>query len=328
MKSQDFVLMGDKSWTVKDQLSSFKIQIMYQQQQAANNKFKNSFSWSFSRYNLFRYCERAYYFHYYGSWNGWDTYAPEQIKEAYRLKQLISKELWLNIVLKKSLLNAINSKPLSSRTFAAEFEHKSHRVLSSDITSLYSEEWQNDPKKICIDKIYYKENSIDKITAWIRNKTAVKVKLFRESKLFYELSSLPFPAFLDTNHPLSFTQNNIQIWCSPDLMWTFHGKLNILNLNNGSGWSFIAGLNMLYARQNNNHVPSSIVCRTAFIDKDSYFSVYGIRSPKEIMNIITDSSEEMRSRLTFDKKAYIENFPKTTEQEKCQTCRFKAICLL
>ena len=299
---------------------------MYKRQER-NNKFKNSLSWSFSRYRLFNFCERAYYFHYYGAWNGWDTYAPKQTKEAFRLKQLISKELWLNIVLKKSLLNAINNKSSSCNTLVSEFEHQLHSVLSSDITSLYSEEWKNDPKKICIDEIYYKENSINNITSWITDNTGNKIRVFRESKLFNELSALPFPAFINTNIPLSFILNNIQIWCSPDLAWSFHGKINMLNLNKGSDWSFIAGLSTLYAEQNYNYTHNNIVCRTVFTDKENFFSVYGIRSPKEIVNIITESSEELKSKLTFAQKAYIENFTKTTEQEKCQSCRFRAICL-
>jgi len=291
------------------------------------NDFKNSFSWSFSRYNLFNFCELAYYYHYYGSWSGWDTYAPEQAKNAFRLKQLFSKELWLNIILKKSLLSAINSKSLSNKTLPAQFEHQLHRTLSFDIRSIYSEEWENDPKRICIDELYYNESSINEVVAWIKNKAADKIKILCESRMFYDISRLPYPAFSNTNSPLSFTLDDIQIWCSPDLMWNYQGKINILNLNNGSGWSFLGGLNMLYAKQNRNYKPNSITCHTVFTDKDSCFSVYGIRSPKEIVNIIRDSSKEMQSRLTFDQKAYIENFPKTTELKKCESCRFKGICL-
>ncbi len=84
---------------------------------------------------------------------------------------------------------------------------------------------------------------------------------------------------------------------------------------------------MLYTEQNYNYQPANIVCHSLFTDKDSSFSVYAVRSKKEVMNIITDSSKEMRSRLTFDQKAYIENFSKTSNQKKCITCRFREICM-
>jgi hypothetical protein len=293
-----------------------------------NQTSKNSFSWSFSRYNLYKFCERAYYLHYYGSWNGWDTYAPELTKDVFRLKHLISKKLWLNIILKKSLLNAINNKSYSNNTLATEFKDQTYKVLSSDINSISLEEWKNDPKKICIDELYYKENSIEDVIKWIRHEATEKIKIFQESKLLCKLSNLPYPAFSNTSSPLSFTINNIKVWCSPDLTWNYHGKINFLNLNNSNGWSFLAGLNMLYAEQcHKNYIPSNTVCHTVFFNKNGCYTVYGICSPKEISNIITDSSEEMRSRLTHNQKAYIENFCKTTEQKKCQVCRFKVICL-
>ena len=288
---------------------------------------KNSFSWSFSRYNLFRYCERAYFYHYYGSWNGWDTYAPMDAKEAFKLKHLISKELWLNIILKKSLLNTINSKSFSKTNFAAKFKYESHRVFSSEISSLYSEEWKNDPKIICIDEIYYKESSLNQVIDWIRNYLSKRINILQQSKLFSEFDGLPYPAFVNTESPLTFTINDIPVWFSPDLIWAHQGKINILNLNNSFGWSLLASLNMIYAEQNYNYQPADIVCHSLFIDQDSSFSVYAVRSKKEVIEIITDSSKEMRSRLTFDQKAYIENFSKTIKQKKCRTCCFREICM-
>ena len=288
-----------------------------------NSVFKNSFSWSLSRYNLFNFCERAYYLHYYEAWNGWDIYAA---KQAFRLKHLKSKELWLNIILKKSLLNAINNKPLSNNTLAVELKYQSRKILSSNISSVHSEEWRNDPKKICIDELYYKENSIDQVIDWVKDKANYKIAILQESKLLHKLSNLPYTAFFKTDGPLSFIMNGVQIWCSPDLIWSYHGKINILNLNNSSGWPFLAGLNTLYAEQNLNYALNDIVCHTVVFNENSYFSVYGIRSPKEITCIVTDSSKEMQSRLTYNQKAYVENFSKTAKQNKCQTCRFKAIC--
>jgi hypothetical protein len=33
----------------------------------------NDFSWSRSRDNTFQECKRRYYYHYYGSWGGWEA---------------------------------------------------------------------------------------------------------------------------------------------------------------------------------------------------------------------------------------------------------------
>jgi len=57
-------------------------------------EFKNNFGWSISRETLFDSCKRAYYFHYYLSWNGWNRNAPEISRKAFKLKRLVSLPLW------------------------------------------------------------------------------------------------------------------------------------------------------------------------------------------------------------------------------------------
>lgn len=51
------------------------------------------FSWSNSRELLFERCQRRYFWHYYGSTNGWERTSNEDAKTAWRLKNLTSFEL-------------------------------------------------------------------------------------------------------------------------------------------------------------------------------------------------------------------------------------------
>ena len=44
-------------------------------------KFKNDFSWSFSRSRMYNECPKKYYLYYYGSNNGWDKNADEKTKK-------------------------------------------------------------------------------------------------------------------------------------------------------------------------------------------------------------------------------------------------------
>jgi len=60
--------------------------------------FKNEFSWSKSRDGKFRECKRKYFFHHYGSWNGWIASEDDRIKRIYYLKKLATKELWMGSV--------------------------------------------------------------------------------------------------------------------------------------------------------------------------------------------------------------------------------------
>ena len=54
----------------------------------------NDFSWSKSRHEKLSECLRAYYFHYYRSWGGWDRAAPAEARELYTLKKLGNRFTW------------------------------------------------------------------------------------------------------------------------------------------------------------------------------------------------------------------------------------------
>ncbi len=71
--------------------------------------FKNRFSWSISRENTFHQCRRYYFFHYYFSWGGWRKSTPRPVREAYKLKRLVSLPLW-----RGQLVHYIASKFLES----------------------------------------------------------------------------------------------------------------------------------------------------------------------------------------------------------------------
>lgn len=70
---------------------------------------KNKFGWSLSRESLFDSCMKKYYFHYYFSWNGWRSQAPEIKRQAFLLKRLVSLPLW-----RGQLVHYITTKVLQS----------------------------------------------------------------------------------------------------------------------------------------------------------------------------------------------------------------------
>lgn len=71
--------------------------------------FVNSFGWSISRESMFDSCRRRYYFHYYFSWGGWESSAPHVVREAFKLKRLVSLALW-----RGQLVHYVASKVLQS----------------------------------------------------------------------------------------------------------------------------------------------------------------------------------------------------------------------
>lgn len=57
-------------------------------------ELRNLFSWSKSRDEQFRECQRKYYYDKYASWGGWDPSSPERTRLAYVLKNLKNRWAW------------------------------------------------------------------------------------------------------------------------------------------------------------------------------------------------------------------------------------------
>uniref|UniRef100_A0A7S3LXH5 PD-(D/E)XK endonuclease-like domain-containing protein n=1 Tax=Palpitomonas bilix TaxID=652834 RepID=A0A7S3LXH5_9EUKA len=67
---------------------------------------KNEFSWSFSRHNIFSECQRKYWFHYYGAWNGWPRRRgcpPRVPSMLYAMKHYVSLDQLVGTIVHRSL---------------------------------------------------------------------------------------------------------------------------------------------------------------------------------------------------------------------------------
>ena len=68
----------------------------------------NEFSWSRSRDATFQDCRRKYFYHYYGSWGGWDAESPADIRRLYVLKQLASRQMWAGRIVHDAIEMALH----------------------------------------------------------------------------------------------------------------------------------------------------------------------------------------------------------------------------
>lgn len=68
---------------------------------------RNEFSWSKSRHEKLVECARQYYFHYYGSWGGWERDADPAVRELYVLKKLTSRSAWAGSTVHDAIKRAL-----------------------------------------------------------------------------------------------------------------------------------------------------------------------------------------------------------------------------
>lgn len=67
----------------------------------------NDFSWSKSRHEKLSECARAYYYHYYRSWGGWELDAPPEVRKLYVLKKLNNRYTWAGGVVHDAIRGAL-----------------------------------------------------------------------------------------------------------------------------------------------------------------------------------------------------------------------------
>ena len=121
------------------------------------NTLKNDFSWSLQRVAMFERCKREYYCHYYGSWEGWEKNADEKTKILYGLKNIRTESSWLKSIIDKTFYAALRGE--IEFTLASCKGH-SVRDAHVDLFELERKEYLSDPKKFCLDTVYFSEVSV------------------------------------------------------------------------------------------------------------------------------------------------------------------------
>jgi len=110
---------------------------------------RNEFSWSTSRDRLFRQCKRAYYYHYYGSWGGWDENANPHVREAYILKNLTSGKAWAGAHVHRAVSRILRSLKRGSLSPEDAIIYATLKEMRNDYAQSVSGAYREKPKKAC-----------------------------------------------------------------------------------------------------------------------------------------------------------------------------------
>ncbi|MFC1976505.1 hypothetical protein ACFLXQ_08910, partial [Chloroflexota bacterium] len=98
----------------------------------ASGNLKNEFSWSYSRAAKYKDCPRAYYYHYYAAWEGWQANAPAPVKRAYLLKNLTSLSRWAGNLVHESIKFALTRLKAGQPVAAGDLTKRMHTRAQAD----------------------------------------------------------------------------------------------------------------------------------------------------------------------------------------------------
>src|SRR3989344_235263 len=149
---------------------------------------ENVFSWSKSREEQFRECQRKYFYDKYASWGGWDRQAPKEARLAYVLKNLKNRWAWKGETVHHLIENVLKSVrfkvPLSYDSAVAQLTDTMRRDYRDSKAKKYLEE----PKKtLGLFEHEYEKPVTDLTWKKIHEESAQCLKNFFDSSLYQEL---------------------------------------------------------------------------------------------------------------------------------------------
>ena len=152
------------------------------------------FSWSHSRNKKFQDCPRDYYYHYYGSHNGWYDDAPEATRLAYRLKKLTGMALELGAAVHEGASSAIQcarmGKPaptVADLYSAARFRLNTALSESSDFSA-----WERFPnQRKMLHEVYYNSGISHNVVERAKRQLETCFQNLLESVSYREAAAAP-----------------------------------------------------------------------------------------------------------------------------------------
>lgn len=184
----------------------------------AAGKFKNEFSWSFSRAAKYRQCPRAYYYHYYAAWEGWQKEAPPPVQQAYLLKNLTSLARWTGNLVHESIKFALARLKAGQTVSETDLIQRMRSRARADFEDSRSGRYRQQPNRLTGFQEHYYRVKLSP-AAWQESWTAAEQSLrtFLRSDLYAHLRRQPPATFLDVEALRSFALGDTKLWVQMDL---------------------------------------------------------------------------------------------------------------
>jgi hypothetical protein len=297
---------------------------------------QNEFSWSKSRDALFNTCLRAYYYHYYGSWNGWRYDAPADVRELYVMKNLQNLGTWrgavVHDVVRQVVQGLAQGQPLPAGQALSLLRERMRRDFDDSRTGRY----RRRPNRICgLQEHYYdgaiEDNSLREITIEAEG----SVKRVYATRTYQTMLEMGASGIVECEKLQSITLAGHKVWVSPDVILRHpDGGITIVDWKTGASSQaeetrLQLAIYGLYAVR----VYGASSQRLLGIEENLRLGeehVYPLKDwvLEEARRYAEDNIHRMQA-LLHDREhnvALLRDFPMTDELARCIACRFRRAC--
>jgi len=293
---------------------------------------QNEFSWSKSRHGKLEECPRQYWFHYYGSWGGWERGASPEVKELYTLKKLTGRHAWngstVHDAIRRILTMVRDGHPFDPEAVVAQVR-----------ASMRAQFRESREKSYRVRKAFgLVEHEYDEAIAddeWRAGWELVEscLRSFFASRWLEIAQRLEAREWLPIDELGSFVHEGTKIYAAPDFAYRTSGGVMVVDWKTGkpreSDGEQLLGY-ALYARATWDVPLEKVECRVVYLPSLDEVEVPihadSIRGFEERMGA---SIAHMQSLLDDRETntASATSFPKTDSEKTCARCVFRRPCL-
>ena len=298
-------------------------------------EFKNEFSWSKTRDEVFRTCPRQYWFAYYGHWNGWLEDASQRTREIYILKNLKSRQIWAGEKVHECIQRSLNNLQRGIRVLSVdEVVSITLDQMRAEFRSSKSRNYWKNPKSCALFEHEYKIELMDDQWKEVANNVETCLRNFYASDIYSGLKSHPKGDWLEVEEFSSFHLDDIKINLSIDCAIKEGEDIYIYDWKTGKSLSEDLSVQLccyaLYAMERWHAPPDSlrIIEYNLSFNKSNWFSVTD-EEVKAIKGYIRGSMKDMHSLLTdVDNNIPLDedHFSKVEDERISLRCNFRKVC--
>jgi hypothetical protein len=295
--------------------------------------FENTFSWSFSRSRTFADCPKKYWFHYYGSWGGWDASAPEQAREIYRLKNLTGLHLLAGDVVHRALERALMDFARGRNPEAESVIAWCKAEMQKSFRESQDELWHESPKRFArLFEHQYGPTPTRELLQKIGSKVGTSVRNFFTSSSYGLIREMDPDTWLPMETLDSFPFEGTKVYAVPDFaarhdgsIWIFDWKTGRPDKKNQNQIVLYA----LFAAAKWDADPDKVKGAPVYLLEGGEFDPKPVTAEDRgrVAEIMRESIAAMKDRLTdADKNEASEEKFETTPGYACRSCNFRGVC--
>jgi len=296
-------------------------------------KLQNIFSWSVSRDRLFNECRRAYYYHYYGAWGGWERDAPESVRKAYLLKNMHSIDTWIGDVVHQTIKWVLENKAAGKDIAidAARIRIKEHLVRTWNQSK--EKQWVNGIKQnLNLFEHYYDRAPSQELLHDKIAKAVNSIDNFYKMKITDIFSGVGRDGFLSIDELDSFDLNGVKVYAVPDFA-VKQDRYILFDWKTGKPSEkdrFQLSFYVLYAQAKWRAALDEVEVIPVYLSSpDCVLAPVPVVDLNQVRQYVAESVQAMHGILIdiAANSADMERCPKTQFVKKCNFCRFRELCV-